>query len=517
MRNNNLKFFFKSLLIKILLLKISCYIKFEIEIYNQNSITLLDNKFTILNLIKKELTNTMIVAIDIGTPSQKANLYLLMNEHIFYFSNKSEACYNQINYYSPFNSKSFQFFPNSTFENNTYTYTQLIQAKDIITFDFYSFVNKKEKQIKSFQKEIIFYINNNTNTNNNNHIKLIGSLGLGPNSNDIKNKNFQKIPSFLSQLKKYGLISNYRWFINLNENKNEIIFGLAPHEYDKNSFDEKLLINIPARPFKSRITHTEIFNWNFRITKMYAEFNKNKTFLDLTNEMSIELDYNCGLIVSIQKYWAYINEVLFKEYINNRKCFVNVTDNFYNNNEGFNHQYYYIYCNYEYKDEIRNNFRNIIIECQECNYTFVLNFDDLIKNIKIVNNEGIEENKYFLFLVVSHASDLSVHHYHRWVMGRPFLKKYQFFFEQNSKMIYFYKKENFNYSNNYNKNKKLINNTISSFNYRIVIIILLSILTLFIFFLFYRFLKIKKVKQNQTEKNKNDKFEMNDYKELIDK
>ena len=53
MRNNMMEFFFSFLLINFLLLKISCYIKFEIEIYNQNSITLLDNKFTILNLIKK--------------------------------------------------------------------------------------------------------------------------------------------------------------------------------------------------------------------------------------------------------------------------------------------------------------------------------------------------------------------------------------------------------------------------------------------------------------------------------
>ena len=142
----------------------------------------------------------------------------------------------------------------------------------------------------------------------------------------------------------------------------------------------------------------------------------------------------------------------------------------------------------------------------------MLTYDDLIKTIKIINNEGKEVN-ILLFLVISHVNQASIHHYHRWVMGRPFVKKYQFFFEENSKMIFFYKKENIIYDNN----KNWINNTFFIFNYRIFIIVLLIFFILFYFFIFYKSLKIKKAKQNIKEKNKNDKFEMHDYKELIDK
>ena len=217
-----MEFFFSFLLINFLLLKISCYIKLELEKSNQNTVTLLNSNFTIINLIKEKLMSPIITTINIGNPSQKINLYLLMNDHIFSFNNRSENFWKNKKPYFPLNSNTFQICPNSTFEN--YSEIQYITGKDIIEFDFYTFFNKKEKKIKTFQKDILFYINNK----NNQYFNLIGCLGLGPYSNEINN-NFLKIPSFLSQLKKNYLISNYQWFINLSKDKNEIIFGLAPH------------------------------------------------------------------------------------------------------------------------------------------------------------------------------------------------------------------------------------------------------------------------------------------------
>ncbi len=518
MWKNEFDFLFKIILFIFSLLNISCYIKLDID---KLSIDIQShNNFNITNIIKNKLRHPMKTTIEIGTPPQKVDLFLLMNESLFIFINHNNNKYGQynniINSYISFNSNSFISCLNSTSINNTQSI--ITSAKDVISFDFYSFFNKKEKKICLLKKEFDFNISNN-NTNNTS-LNLIAILGLGPNYIEEENNNIHKIPSFISQLKKYGLISSYRWFINLGKNKNEIIFGLSPHEYDKINFIENQLVSIPARPFKNRITHKMTFNWNFRISKMYleSEISKNITILDLTPEMSIDLDYNSELIISIQKYWAYCTQNIFKEFIKDKKCFINILDNINNNTEHDKPKYLSIYCDYIYKEEIKKNFKDIKIECQECNYTFVLTFDDLMKSIKIINKDGKEETK-LLFLVVFNDNMFTIPHYHRWVMGVPFLKKYQFFFEQNSKMIYFYKKENIiisnNEENNNNYNKPLFNNDSYYFKYRIIIIIILILFNLFIFFLIYKTVKMMKYKQK--EKINKNKFEKDDYKELIDK
>ena len=516
MWKNDFEFLFKIILFIFSLLNISCYIKLDIEKFSIDIQP--HNNSNIINIIKNKLRHSMKTTIEIGTPPQKVDLFLLMNESLFIFIENNNNKYGQynniINSYISFNSNSFVSCSNSTFSNNTQSI--MASAKDVISFDFYTFFNKKEKKICLLKKEFEFYINNSNNTNNISS-NLIAVLGLGPNYIEEDNKNIHKIPSFISQLKKYGLISSYRWFINLVKDKNEIIFGLSPHEYDKNNFNENQLVSIPARPFKNRITHKMTFNWNFHISKMYleSEINTNITILDLTPEMSIDLDYNSEFIISIQKYWAYCTQNIFNEFINDKKCFINILDNINNNTQHDKPKYLSIYCDNKYKDEIKKNFKDIKIECQECNYTFVLTFDDLMKSIKIINKDGKEETK-LLFLVVFNDNTFSIPHYHRWVMGIPFLKKYQFFFEQNSKMIYFYKKENTIISNNENNNNK---KNIPLFNndsyYQIIIIIILILFNLFIFFLIYKTVKMMKYKQK--EKINKNKFEKDDYKELIEK
>ena len=91
-------------------------------------------------------------------------------------------------------------------------------------------------------------------------------------------------------------------------------------------------------------------------------------------------------------------------------------------------------------------------------------------------------------------------------MGSPFLKKYQFYFEQNSKMIYFYKKE---ISDKYVNKSAIKNNNL--FNKKIIYIILLSIFVV----LFFTFSLVfgKKLSKNK-EKDKKNEFEMEDYKDL---
>jgi len=500
----NNKFIFKLLLSIQLIFNSVCYIKLDIEISSDNFRQKLINNFTATNIVKYQMKCPIKTSLDIANPPKKTDIFYMMKESSLFFDDEYEK------------------YHNSTVSFNHSNYEL---GKKITSFTYYNTddINNNQK----ISKEISYYINNNTHLADNN---LIGIIGLGLNDNISEgDEKSQQVSPFVNQLKKQGLISNYKWFIYLGNEKPELIFGLSPHEYAPNIFNENDLVSFPAQPFKSRLNYKLIFNWNFRVSKIYVEIqekekeNKTQYYLDLTTEMNIDLDYNSELIIGIQKYWVYCTEKLFKQYLKDKKCFMNITDFININSSGLTAQYYMFYCEHEYKEEIKKNFTNLKFECQECNYTFELTFDDLFKSIKIINGEGKEEVK-LLFLVIFKVLPITRHHYHRWIMGMPLLKKYQFFFEQNSKMIYLYRKELKN-DNSDDGNSKIINNDFFAFNYKIFIIVVLNIFfILLILFIFYKYVKNKKKKNKQKEKQKQkkdefefDEVEMDNCKELMDK
>ena len=500
--NNNNKFIFKLILSIQLILSSVCYIKLDIEISSDNFRQKLKNNFTATNIIKYQMKCPIKTNLEIGNPPKKTDIFFMIKESSLFLDDEYEKYHNS---------------------SVSFNHTNYDLGKKVTTF-IYSNTDANNNNQK-IEKEISYYINNNSHIMDNNFIGIIG-LGLNDNIGEGDGK-FQQVSPFTNQLKTQGLISNYKWFIYLGNEKPELIFGLSPHEYAPNIFNENELVSFPAQPFKSRLNSKLIFNWNFRISKIYVEIqekekeNKTNYYIDLTTEMNIDLDYNSELIIGIQKYWVYCTEKLFKQYLKDKKCFMNVTDFININSSGLTAQYYTFYCDYEYKDEIKNNFTNIKFECQECNYTFELTFDDLFKSIKIVNDDGKEELK-LLFLVVFKVLPITRHHYHRWVMGMPLLKKYQFFFEQNSKMIYLYRKE-LKSDNSDDGNNKVIDNDFFLLNNKIFIIVVLSIFFIFlILFIFYKFGKNIKKKNKQKERQKKDELEfdeleMDNYKELMDK
>ena len=103
-----------------------------------------------------------------------------------------------------------------------------------------------------------------------------------------------------------------------------------------------------------------------------------------------------------------------------------------------------------------SNFPDISFYNMELNYTFILKKEELFLKIK---------NKiYFLIYFIENS------HFDNWVLGKPFLKKYQFFFDYQNLKIGFYKEEK--------KNK------ISS---KIFVIITLILIIIILLFLIYKF------------------------------
>ena len=334
--NNNNKFKFKLLLSIQLIFNSVCYIKFDIEISSDNFRQKLINNFTATSIVKYQMKCPIKTNLEIGNPPKKTDIFFMIKESSLFLDDEYEK------------------YHNSTVSFN---HTSYELAKKITNFINYNTDANNNNQ--KIEKEISYYINNNTHITDNYFIGIIG-LGLNDNIGEGDGK-LKQVSPFVNQLKKQGLISNYKWFIYLGNEKPEIIFGLSPHEYAPNKFNENELVSFPAQPFKSRLNSKLIFNWNFRISKIYVEIqekekeNKTNYYIDLTTEMNIDLDYNSELIIGIQKYWVYCTEKLFKQYLKDKKCFMNVTDFININSSGLTAQYYTFYCDYEYKDEIKNS------------------------------------------------------------------------------------------------------------------------------------------------------------------
>ena len=84
----------------------------------------------------------------------------------------------------------------------------------------------------------------------------------------------------------------------------------------------------------------------------------------------------------------------------------------------------------------------------------------------------------------------------KWILGKPFFKKYLLLFNMDSKMVGFYKKE---ISENFETNKKNVN----SFNTSIFINILLFIIIIILSFsLYHCYVNKRRIRANELE----DKF-----------
>ena len=138
-----------------------------------------------------------------------------------------------------------------------------------------------------------------------------------------------------------------------------------------------------------------------------------------------------------------------------------------------------------------NNFENLEFIHQELSYIFILDKNDLFIDVN--------DKKYFLCIF---PEENRYKNENNWIFGTPFIKKYNFVFDQDIKKILFYE-DNANIKSNYESSK------ISKL--ALTIIIILSIITFLIFL--YIIIKIifkpKQIKANELEDSFNYKNEEN--------
>ena len=232
------------------------------------------------------------------------------------------------------------------------------------------------------------------------------------------------------------IIDSFVFTLEFNDNSNEennLLIGNYPHEYNNKKY------NIDFFHFGKVYIDNDNLIWEFIINNV--KFGKNVV------EKNIFCDFNPSFegLIGTNMFEKYINEIYFEQKIKDKICFKD-SENYYT----------YYYCN-----EIKNfNNTSIFFEQNDINYSFEINSKELFRKIN---------NKYYFMIIFDNYNS------NKWFFGEIFLRKYKMTFDQEKKIIGFYR------TPNNIKNNKFLKKII------IFLIVILSFL-----FISYYFIKKKK-------------------------
>ena len=311
----------------------------------------------------------------------------------------------------------------------------------------------------------------------------MGGLGLQLYPSNNMNTATPSIDkTFLRKLKLKGLINNYIWTIYYNNKYSDeygntdgyILIGDYPHlsddfimekdsNYSLNSIEAKIYNKIVETSFTMDNIHIYDGNENNIINEV-----------DFGDEaINIKLDYIFGGILAPEQFRIYLENKIF----NNNFCYKETVDRISKNT------FYYCQNNQNTIDKLKKSFPLIKFESKILNSSFIIDIDDLML---------IKDNYIFFLLIFDERSN------NDWILGIPFLKKYQFSVNQDSKRLSFYKKIE-NIAINNEKNYILV-----------IIIVLLTILLLAIMTFGIIIFNKNKRKKRKNELDDNFEYIIND-------
>ena len=268
--------------------------------------------------------------------------------------------------------------------------------------------------------------------------KESGALGLrlinsNENSNDL---------SFIYQMKKLANLDSYSFSLKYkSDEEGELIIGAYPHSYD-NKFKEKNFFYSKAGSHKNSV------NWvlNFDVIRY-----NNKSLNYGTKKGLINIEY--GLIQAPYKYKNF-----FKNNFYGDKC-----------QEKFNPQRNVTIIHCKSNFDI-TSFKDISFELKDIDTIFVLTYKDLF----------IKYNNEYIFVILSDedidAKDPT------WILGKPFMKKYELVYDLDRKIIGLYKEGKINSEEKSGVNIFLI----------ILVVILIIVVIGLIYFIIYYLRKPKR-------------------------
>ena len=410
----------------------------------------INNSDGITNYIEYLFQPQLYTKIKLGNPEQI--IYLLITTDSDYFSIEADDInpkFYDSNISSTFtNTNNKLSFYNERYKLGFICLEQFYFINDLNTMQEELYQNLSFDYIYELSEEYInkkYYIDNQNN-------EISGIIGLEfPKSFSCDN--------FLIRLKNIEAIQKNIWSIIFINSNPYLIVGEDPY------------INNNSEMRKTNCYNSGYYqHWFFLFSDIKVGDTK------LNEERIAQYSPQFGGIIGTKEYKNYIRINFFDDLIKNGKCFEkNITINDK------------IYSYYECDININlNNFKPIEFIHQELSYKFILEKNDLF-----IDFNG---RKYFLCIFLE-ESENPYYTTKNWIFGLSFIKKYNFVFDQDAKMILFYDKEN--------SNKNIETNIESPEDspFHIGIIIFLAVFTgLILIYLLIRFIfKPKQIKANELE------------------
>lgn len=361
-----------------------------------------DNNIT--KLFNELLDNKLIITLPIGTPKKNIDFYATMNEYIYYLSENickmNNNDYTQSNYY---NIKESETFKEKDKINNFIKLNPCYLGEDIIYL--YQDINLKS----TIEVPLEFYYDMNKEKNNN---KICGIMGFQNSNIPFRLYDYDNL---INVLKKNNIINSYSWYVHYFEKK-------------INNFDGAIILDIFNSKFLNDFPFLEknddyntlnavdleyILSWSFDFDEIYYTLNETKFEKKICRSgLAFETDFiHCPEI-----YFESIKNNFFKFFLENNICFL-VEEN-----------YFYIYCEKNGFEKHKKDFPSLHFKSIGLNQSYVLNSDDLFKDF----------GNFYFFMIIKPRYSVKL-----WTLGKIFMKKSNFFFDSNKKIIgYFNKKSN---------------------------------------------------------------------------
>ena len=217
--------------------------------------------------------------------------------------------------------------------------------------------------------------------------------------------------NLVQQLKKNKYTDTYDWSIHYDEknpeNEGILLIGTQPHNYNPKKYNQNYYFN-------SVTVSKEIYGlWYIQFDKIF--FLNNEEEIQINDFMKFSLKHKSGIIAGTSSYEKLLNKYFFYALISEQKCWMETSK--------LNSRVYICKNTIDIKNELKEKFPTLKMTHKAFMKTFELTYDDLFK----------EKGDKIYFLIY-----FSYYQTSTWEAGLPFLKKYTFNYNYDSKLISYY-------------------------------------------------------------------------------
>jgi hypothetical protein len=348
--------------------------------------------------------------VKIGTPDITISSYISSERPLFSIIDEIGKSYEEVsNHYDTSMSKTYLNISKIGYKLVASDLDE--HAQESFIFNFYDNKTKKYNEEKLNNIDFVLGVKKYSLTGYISHLNIGFPI--------IKSQTIRDKFNLILQLKEKNIIESYDWFILfdnekvINENeifnlenlanlKSTLIIGGAPHFYDKTKFYKSQLLQAKS----------EVNKWTMNFKDVYLYQNGGNS--GEKKKLSIYIDIVEIYLDEIAIYAPpYYMNLMKREFFKKYPTSCNIIKG----------EYYIYYCvkSESFGLNELKQFPTLYFQHLDFNYTFELTYQDLFT----------EYNGKYYFLATDSDEE-------NWTIGYPLLKKYQFFFNQDSRSVYFY-------------------------------------------------------------------------------